>query len=149
MSLVANFFNRKMLSLLSVAAFSVFLSSTVSAYGQSAEEIAKRIAPIGNVCIAGQECEVASAVADSGSGGPRDGESIYGQFCVACHSIGVAGAPKFGNAGDWAPRLAKGMDSLISNAINGINAMPARGTCADCSDEEIEVTIQYMLDNSK
>lgn len=148
-SLVAQFLNRKALSLLSVTVFSTFISAAVYAYGQSPEEITNRIAPIGSVCIAGQECQVASAAAASDSSGPRDGKAIYDQFCTACHSIGVAGAPKFGSASDWAPRLAKGKSSLISNAINGINAMPPRGTCGDCSDDEITVAIDYMLDNSK
>jgi len=148
-NLVFHLINRKFLSLLSVAAFFVSLSSTVSAYGQSPEEIIQRISPIGKVCIAGEECEVVAAVASSGSGGARDGESVYGTFCIACHSIGVAGAPKFGSASDWAPRLDKGMDTLLSNAINGINAMPARGTCADCSDDEIQMSIDYMLSNNK
>ncbi|TBR44376.1 cytochrome c5 family protein [Marinomonas agarivorans] len=148
-SLVAHCFNRKVFSLLSITAFSAILSSTAHAYGQSPEEITSRITPVGSVCVAGQECEVASAAAATTSSGPRSGEAIYGQFCIACHSVGVAGAPKFGNAGDWAPRVAKGMSTIVTNAINGINAMPARGTCGDCSDEEIQVTVEYMVNNSK
>ena len=73
---------------------------------------------------------------------------MYNQFCTACHSVGVAGAPKFGNAGDWAPRVAKGFDNLMSNAINGINAMPPRGTCATCSDDEIKGAIEYMVESA-
>ncbi|MBJ7549081.1 cytochrome c5 family protein [Marinomonas ostreistagni] len=124
------------------------MSSTVNAIGQSPEEITARIAPVGNVCIAGEECEVAAAAVAS-SDGPRSGEAIYNQFCTACHSVGVAGAPKFGDAGAWAPRVAKGFDSLMSNAINGLNAMPPRGTCTTCSDEEIQGAIEYMTENSK
>ncbi len=37
------------------------------------------------------------------------------------------------------------MDTLLSNALNGFNAMPPRGTCADCSEEEIQAAINYML----
>jgi cytochrome c5 len=61
----------------------------------------------------------------------------------------VAGAPKLGDAGAWAPRVAKGFDSLMSNAINGLNAMPPRGTCTTCSDEEIQGAIEYMTENSQ
>ena len=50
---------------------------------------------------------------------------------------GAAGAPKTGDAAAWAPRIAKGMDTLYGNAINGVGAMPAKGLCADCSDDEI------------
>lgn len=148
MSLLTQIISRKLLALLTVASLSALLSSTVSAYGQSPEEIALRIAPVGKVCVAGQECEVASA-AVAASDGVRSGEDLYGSVCAACHSIGVAGAPKFGNAGDWAPRLANGMDSLLANAINGINAMPPRGTCSTCSDEEIEAAVVHMVDNSQ
>ncbi|MCZ2721477.1 cytochrome c5 family protein [Marinomonas sp. 15G1-11] len=148
MSLLTQIISRKVLALFAVASFSALLSSTVNAYGQSPEEIAARIAPIGNVCIAGEECEVASAAVAT-SDGPRSGEDVYGAFCTACHSIGVAGAPKFGNADDWAPRVAQGMDTLLSHALNGLNAMPARGTCSTCSDEEIESAVTYMVDNSQ
>ncbi len=148
MSLLTKIISRKIFALFAVASFSALLSSTVNAYGQSPEEIAARIAPIGNVCIAGEECEVASAAVAS-SDGPLSGKDVYGKFCTACHSVGVAGAPKFGNAGDWAPRVTKGMDSMLANAINGINAMPPRGTCASCSDEEIEGAITYMVENSQ
>ena len=58
------------------------------------------------------------------------------------------GAPKFGTS-DWVDKAASGIDMLTANAIAGINAMPPRGTCASCSDEEIKQTIQYMIDNSK
>ncbi|WP_235890068.1 c-type cytochrome [Maribrevibacterium harenarium] len=149
MSLLPQLLSRKVLALASVATFSAFLSSSVSAYGQSPEDIAARVAPVGKVCIAGEECEVASAAATAGGSGPRSGEEIYGKFCTACHAIGVAGAPKLGDAAAWAPRVAQGMDTLLSHAINGINAMPPRGTCANCSDDEIKVTIEYMVENSK
>jgi cytochrome c5 len=148
-SLLTKIISRKLLALLSVASFSALLSSTVSAYGQSPEEIAARIAPVGKVCIAGEECEVASAAAVASAGGARSGEEIYKTFCTACHSIGVAGAPKFGNAADWAPRISKGLDTIVASAIKGINAMPARGTCANCTDDEIAATVAYMTDNSQ
>ena len=43
----------------------------------------------------------------------------------------------------------KGIETVYSNAINGINGMPARGTCMDCSDDEVIAAIDYILDNSK
>jgi cytochrome c5 len=39
------------------------------------------------------------------------------------------------------------METILANAINGINAMPPRGTCNSCSDEEIQASIDYMLEN--
>lgn len=110
------------------------------------QSIAERLKPVGKVCIEGNDCGSASAAAASG---PRSGEDIYGSNCVACHGSGALGAPKMGDATEWAARLEKGLDTLTANAIAGINAMPARGTCATCSDDEIKETIQYMIDNSK
>jgi cytochrome c5 len=76
-------------------------------------------------------------------------ERVYMQSCWACHNSGAAGAPKVGTAADWAPRIEKGMDTLLANAINGINAMPAKGLCFTCTDDDLEDLIQYMVDSSK
>ncbi len=110
------------------------------------QSIAQRLKPVGNVCIEGDDCGSASATAVSG---PKDASDIYNSSCVACHGSGVLGAPKLGDAAVWTAKLEKGLDVLTANAISGINAMPPRGTCASCSDEEIKQTIQYMIDNSK
>ena len=68
---------------------------------------------------------------------------------MACHTTGAAGAPVIGNADQWAPRIDKGMDTLIDHAINGFNAMPAKGGCASCSDEEIVAAIEHIIDESQ
>lgn len=78
--------------------------------------------------------------------GSTDGEMIYGRVCAACHDSGAAGAPRL-VADEMGSRLAdKGRDTLISNAINGINAMPARGGRSDLSDEQVTAAVDYMLD---
>lgn len=74
----------------------------------------------------------------------RDGKTLYEQYCTVCHSTGVAGAPKFRSAEDWKPREAKGIDGLLRSATQGLNAMPPRGTCPDCTDAELKAAIQYM-----
>ncbi|ANG61383.1 hypothetical protein A8C75_02145 [Marinobacterium aestuarii] len=79
----------------------------------------------------------------------RGGEEIYNTKCGVCHAAGIAGAPKLGNAEEWAPRAAKGVESLLASAKSGINAMPPMGTCMDCSDTELTAAIQYMLDAAK
>jgi cytochrome c5 len=68
----------------------------------------------------------------------------YNKSCIACHASGAAGAPRFGNAADWAPRLAKGVDKLLQSTKNGLNAMPPKGLCMDCSDADFKALIQYM-----
>ena len=108
------------------------------------EAVAERIAPVGHLVKAGQVVAVASA-----GGAERSGSDIYGTNCMACHNSGIAGAPMYGDAGAWTTRLAKGIETVYTNAINGINAMPARGTCMDCSDDEVIAAIDYILDNSK
>ena len=75
----------------------------------------------------------------------RSGEQVYNTFCAACHTSGVMGAPKINNAEDWEPRLAQGMDTVLKHAIEGYNAMPPKGTCSDCSDDEIQAAIDYMI----
>ena len=67
---------------------------------------------------------------------------------MACHSSGVAGAPKFGDKAAWAPFVAQGMDNMVKIAISGKGAMPPRGG-STASDDEIRATVQYMVDHAK
>ncbi len=82
------------------------------------------------------------------SDGPvgRSGETVYKQGCAACHDAGLAGAPMLGILDQWTNRTSKGLEVLTANAYNGYNAMPAKGMCMDCSELEIERSVQYMLD---
>lgn len=80
--------------------------------------------------------------------GDRDGETVYKSVCSACHSAGVAGAPKTGDNAGWAPRLAKGLDAIVSSAINGIGAMPARGGNPNVSDDEVRRAVIHMANQS-
>ncbi|WP_432696979.1 c-type cytochrome [Marinobacterium sp. YM272] len=112
------------------------------------EAIAERIKPIGSVCIEGDESCGGAAAAPVAAGGARSGESIYTGKCAACHGTGVLGAPKFGTDEMTARLDEKGMETLMNHALNGFNAMPPKGTCADCSDDEIKSAIEYMLSGS-
>lgn len=115
-------------------------STGAIASDMSDEAIAERIKPVGQVYLAGSE-----PVSDEPAG-PRTGEQVYGMFCTACHTSGLAGAPISQNAEAWAPRIAQGSDVLKDHAINGFNAMPAKGSCMDCSDDEIVAAINHMID---
>ena len=112
---------------------------------QQEKQIAERIAPVGHVAMAGRVV----AAATTSAGAARSGSDIYSTNCVACHSSGVAGAPKLGDVAAWALRLEQGLETVYANAINGIRAMPARGTCMSCSDDEVKAAIDHILDNSK
>ena len=75
-----------------------------------------------------------------------DGEKIYKASCQACHVAGVAGAPKLGDKDAWAPRIAKGNDALLSSVKNGLNAMPPKGGCMSCSEEELGAAVAYIVE---
>ncbi len=119
---------------------SALIMFAVQAQDMSEKAIKERIKPVGSVHIAGAQAESAA------DAGPRSGEDIAKASCNACHVAGVLGAPKVHNAADWAPRLEKGFDTVLSHAINGFNAMPPRGTCGDCSDDDIKAAIEYMIE---
>lgn len=74
------------------------------------------------------------------------GKATYEQFCIVCHRDGLAGAPKCGDKEDWKVRLSgKTMDDLLGIVNKGLNVMPEKGTCTECSDEDLKAAIQYML----
>ncbi|MNZ64949.1 Cytochrome c5 [compost metagenome] len=118
----------------------------VGAQAASDEAIAERLKPVGQVCIAGQECKGVGAVAAAAGGGARSADDIVAKHCNACHGSGVLGAPKVGDAADWKARAGErgGLDALLKSAIAGRNAMPPKGTCADCSDDELLGAIHKM-----
>jgi cytochrome c5 len=68
----------------------------------------------------------------------------YNKTCAVCHASGAAGAPKTGVVADWEPRMAKGMDVLVGSVEKGMNAMPPKGMCFDCSADDYKALIEYM-----
>lgn len=130
-----------------VAQTAVVALWAMSAQAATDEAIAERLKPVGEVCIQGEECAAAGAGAVAAAGGAaRSGDEVYGKFCTACHGSGLLNAPKTGDAAAWKGRAdaAGGLDGLLKHAISGINAMPPKGTCADCSDDELKAAIQHM-----
>ncbi|MAD44580.1 MAG: cytochrome c5 family protein [Oceanospirillaceae bacterium] len=85
-----------------------------------------------------------AAVAVSANVQAFDVAAKYQQACSACHAMAVAGAPKAFDKAAWEPRLAKGMDTLVNSVTNGLNAMPPRGLCMDCTAEQYKELITYM-----
>jgi cytochrome c5 len=73
----------------------------------------------------------------------------YDKSCKVCHATGAAGAPMTGDAAAWAPRLAKGMEALLVSVNNGLNAMPPKGMCFDCTDADYTALIEYMSTPAK
>ena len=133
---------KKLIGLLAVAAVSV------GAYALTAKDqaIVDRISHSGSVCVAGDPCAgTDGAAAVTVAAAARAGDAVYNAGCAACHSAGAAGAPKTGVTGAWAARQEQGIDTLVQHAYEGYNAMPAKGLCADCSEEEIRNAVEYML----
>ena len=139
----------------------------------TADAIEERIAPVGKLntgepkmaggaeqgqAAAGGEAEQTEQVAEAetgggepaGDGGGRSGEEVYNATCVACHGTGASGAPKIGDTEAWAPRIEKGMDTLMDSAMNGVagTAMLPKGTCNDCSEAEMRKAVEYMVEKS-
>lgn len=157
-------------ALAAIAALGLSLAASVA----SAQSAADNIRPARSVCLAGQPCvgskvgmaaapaaaaeEPSAAVAEQESPAPMamaaaapavadafDVEGTYMANCNACHAAGVANAPKLGDKAAWDARLEKGMDALMVNVMNGINAMPAKGLCMSCTQENLQEIVNYMV----
>ena len=108
-------------------------------------DIEERTRPFGQLCLEGDDCggvQAPAPVPTQTAG--RSGSEVYAQYCHVCHQAGLNNAPKLGDAEAWAPRLAKGMDELIRVTREGINLMPATGTCMGCTDAEFRAAIEHM-----
>lgn len=113
-------------------------------------QMGKGGAPVGNSDetdiriqpVAKLQLQPAASPAD---GKPRDGASIYGSICMACHATGVASAPKAGDKAAWAPRLAQGKEVLYKNALNGKNAMPPKGGAASLTEAELKAAVDHLI----
>ena len=101
------------------------------------EAIEARIQP-----VAGFELRDASS-----PGTLKTGEQVYKAQCSACHATGVAGAPKLGDAGAWAPRIKTGLQALATSALKGKGAMSPQGG-GDFSDAEVTRAVVYMANQA-
>ncbi len=91
----------------------------------------------------------ATAQAEPPAPATRSGQQIFATVCTMCHGTGLAGAPKFGDKNAWKPRIAEGLETLHDHALHGFKGMPARGTCAACTDAEIKSAVDYMVGHSQ
>jgi len=128
----------------------VIAALTLATYSSQAnhmteETIDKRTSPVGQVHIEGVALEGQTETISVATE-PRTGEMLYGTYCMACHSTGLANAPKTGDAEAWNKVLEIGIDQLIISAKAGKNVMPAMGNCTDCSDDELKSAINFMME---
>lgn len=111
-------------------------------------EIQLRIQPVGKVSVQGH-AQPDNKVMSNEVTGKESGQETYQQYCIVCHRDGLAGAPKFRNEQDWKPRLSgRELNDLLASSIKGLNAMPVKGTCIKCSDDDLKAAISYMLPKS-
>lgn len=115
----------------------------VAAIAETAAETAaaSEAEPTSEVDPASAVESVALAQADDGF----DLQATYQMFCFACHSTGLSGAPLPGDAEAWAPRMEKGREEIIAIMNRGLNAMPPKGLCMSCTDEQLWQLSQYMV----
>lgn len=129
----------------------LFIANSMSVYALEdfdRQQIEQRIKPIGQVRLEEKKAVVPEATPTKEEAKIEEvpGKATYEQYCHVCHRDGVAGAPKFRDVADWKPRMdKKNLDELIASSIKGLNAMPPKGTCMDCSDEDMKNAIQYMM----
>lgn len=140
---------------LAILFLSIALHNTVYRPEPPARDFAReqRLAPVAGVFV-GETGRAAALAAQAAASAPAvtaafdgslDPQLIYQRVCAACHESGALGAPML-VAAQWVGRVEQGKDVLIYHAINGIRAKPPRGGRMDLTDEQIEVTVAYMLD---
>jgi cytochrome c5 len=111
--------------------------------------ITENIAPLAKVAIAGRDnSALAAAKPVAAPAEDLAGDAVFNMACVACHGAGVAGAPKFGDKAAWAPRVAKGLDTMHKHALEGFQGqagfMPAKGGRTDLTDKSVMNAVDYM-----
>jgi cytochrome c5 len=99
------------------------------------QAVTQRIAPVAGLTLKDANAPVVF----------RTGQQVFEAQCTTCHTAGLLGAPKFGDAAAWGPRIAKGYDALLQSALHGKNSMPAQGG-GEFSDYEIGRAVVYMAD---
>ena len=78
----------------------------------------------------------------------RSAEAIYSKHCKMCHETGLANAPKTHDKAAWDAR-GKKVEELVASSLNGLNAMPPKGACADCTETELKAAIEFMMSSNK
>ena len=149
--------------LLITAAVLIYENEPKETDPNTAQQVASRIAPAGDVYAGNTGRAAMQAAADAAAkaaaaqvayGGSTDGKTIYDNLCHSCHTAGVAGAPKLGDKAAWGPRIAEGLDTLIKHATEGYkgpdgNMMPARGGNPSLNDAQVKAAVTWIVSQAK
>ncbi len=127
-----------------------------------AKAVAERIKPVGELTVgtaveakqvASSSNPVMDAIIPAANAAGDEGKKVFDTTCTACHTAGVAGAPKFGDKAAWAPRIAQGIDTLHTHAIKGFQGksgmMPPKGGNMSLSDADVKAAVDYMVAHGK
>ncbi|RME32820.1 MAG: cytochrome c5 family protein [Gammaproteobacteria bacterium] len=124
-------------------------SAPQQASSEETKAVEERTSPVGEVTTQTAQAEAPAQAA----AGPADGEQVFKQVCTACHGMGIAGAPKFGDKAAWADRIAQGKETLYTHALNGFTGskgmMPPKGGNASLTDEQVKAAVDYMVANAQ
>ena len=127
------------------------------------KQVVARVAPVGAVyagdtgkaaLLAAQEAAKKAAESQVAYGGTKDGKTIFGNLCQTCHTNAATGAPIITDKAAWAPRVAEGLQTLVSHAINGYQGkdgkqMPAKGGNPSLTDDQVKATVEWMVSQVK
>jgi cytochrome c5 len=94
----------------------------------------------------------AAQIAFASNAAPTDPAlaAVYERSCKTCHSAINTNAPLTGHTQAWRTRIAaKGEAALLVSVQNGLNAMPAKGLCPDCTDEQFKALTVFMSTGGK
>ena len=75
----------------------------------------------------------------------KQGEQLVVANCKVCHAQGINGAPIIGNKKMWGKRISKGREALVTNAVNGVGLMPAKGGNTELTEAQIDLAVGYFL----
>ncbi len=121
-----------------------------------AKAVAERIKPVGEVTVgdSSPNSVMEAIIPSANAAGAEDkGKSVYDASCMACHTPGVAGAPKLGDKAAWGPRIAQGSSTLHAHAIKGFQGkagmMPPKGGNMSLKDEDVKAAVDYMANKAK
>jgi len=138
---VAGFFLVIVIGIILLVTFVTNASTTgAGSNAQTAEAIAARIRPVSDAGFTLRDANTPRVLLAGGA--------VYTATCAACHDSGMAGSPKTGDKAAWATRLAQGYATLVTHAIEGIRAMPAKGGNPDLDDLEVARAVVFMTNQS-
>jgi cytochrome c5 len=128
--------------ILVIVLLSQLITGTPRGEKEDEQRILSRIKAVGTVAMTDT----------SAPKGNLAGEAVYAQVCKTCHEPGLAGAPKTGDKGAWAPRFAQGQATVVQHAIAGYQGkaglMPAKGGNPDLTNAEVERAVVHMANQS-